>query len=201
MALARWAAEPWASGHCRRSCYPPRPRQPLLVHHGVLAPRAAWRSAVVPPAAQNGRDPEPRRGPARLTWFTLLRRVFAIDVLVCPRCAGPRRILCAVTEPHALGRLLAALGLAASRPRAAPSRLLDPPPSRRPADVAAGPVCQATLRARADPDPSARQGPCAAGRRRATVRVGCGGEQKPGRTGGEGSEKVLFAPTCRATRS
>ena len=35
---------------------------------------------------------------------------FAVDVLVCPRCAGPRRILGAVTEPHAVRRLLAALG-------------------------------------------------------------------------------------------
>jgi hypothetical protein len=34
------------------------------------------------------------------------------EVLVCPRCAGPRRILGAVTEPHAVRRLLAALGLA-----------------------------------------------------------------------------------------
>jgi hypothetical protein len=46
----------------------------------------------------------------------LLRRVFAIEVLVCPRCAGPRRIVGAVTEPHAVRRLLGALGLAAQPP-------------------------------------------------------------------------------------
>jgi hypothetical protein len=46
----------------------------------------------------------------------LLRRVFAIEVLVCPPCSGPRRILGAVTEPHAVRRLLAALGLAAESP-------------------------------------------------------------------------------------
>jgi hypothetical protein len=41
---------------------------------------------------------------------------FAIEILVCPRCGGPRRILGAVTEPHAVRRLLAALGLAAEPP-------------------------------------------------------------------------------------
>jgi hypothetical protein len=53
---------------------------------------------------------------ARWTWPTLLRRVFAIQVLICERCGGPRRILGAVTEPHAVRRLLAALGLAAEPP-------------------------------------------------------------------------------------
>jgi hypothetical protein len=48
--------------------------------------------------------------PRRWPWAQLLRRVFAIQVLVCPRCGGPRRIL---TEPHTVRRLLAALGLAA----------------------------------------------------------------------------------------
>jgi len=48
---------------------------------------------------------------------------FAIQVLVCERCGGPRRILGAVTEPHALRRVLAALGLAAEPPpgRAVPA--------------------------------------------------------------------------------
>ncbi len=56
------------------------------------------------------------RSPGRWTWARLLRRVFAIQVLVCERCGGPRRVLGAVTEPHAVGRLLAALGLAAQPP-------------------------------------------------------------------------------------
>jgi hypothetical protein len=45
---------------------------------------------------------------------------FAIEILVCPRCGGPRRILGAVTEPHAVRRLLAALGLAAEPPPGRP---------------------------------------------------------------------------------
>jgi hypothetical protein len=49
-----------------------------------------------------------------------LKAVFAIEVLVCERCGGPRRILGAVTEPHAVRRLLAALGLAAEPPPGRP---------------------------------------------------------------------------------
>ena len=54
------------------------------------------------------------RSPRRWPWARLLHRVFAIEVLVCPRCAGPRRIVGAVTEPHAVRRILVALGLVAN---------------------------------------------------------------------------------------
>jgi hypothetical protein len=101
----------------------PAPRRPLLAYHGVLAPHAAWRAALVrAPAPGDVRrarvpgDPAPPYAPGRWSWARLLRRVFALDVLVCPRCAGPRRILGAVTEPHAVQRLLGVLGLAAQPP-------------------------------------------------------------------------------------
>ncbi|MFN9706814.1 MAG: hypothetical protein ACK595_18610, partial [Planctomycetota bacterium] len=41
----------------------------------------------------------------RLPWADLLRRVFGIDVLVCPKCAGPRRVLAAIHDPAAIARL------------------------------------------------------------------------------------------------
>ena len=99
----------------------PPPRRPLLAYHGVLAPRARWRVAIVPPRAPDGGRAEAgARSPGRLTWARLLRRVCAIQVLVCERCGGARRILGAVTEPHAVRRLLAALGLAAEPPPGRP---------------------------------------------------------------------------------
>ena len=58
----------------------------------------------------------PARAPRRWPWARLCRRVFAIEVLVCPRCAGPRRIVGTVTDPEAVRRLLGALGLAAQLP-------------------------------------------------------------------------------------
>jgi len=70
--------------------------------------KEAWRAQLR--QADSGRWP----------WARLLHRVFAIQVLVCERCGGPRRILGAVTEPHAGRRLLAALGLAAEPPPGRP---------------------------------------------------------------------------------
>lgn len=49
-----------------------------------------------------------------------LSHSFAVEGLVCPRCAGPRRIVGPVTELHAVRRLLAALGLAAEPPPGIP---------------------------------------------------------------------------------
>ncbi|MFO0448202.1 MAG: ATP-dependent helicase HrpA [Pseudomonadota bacterium] len=46
----------------------------------------------------------------RLPWADLLRRVFGIDVMVCPQCAGPRRVLAAIHDPAAIARVLGALG-------------------------------------------------------------------------------------------
>ena len=64
------------------------------------------------PAAARAAAPVSRRWP----WARLLRRVFSVDVLVCDRSGGPRRILGAVTEPHAVRRMLAVLGLVAEPP-------------------------------------------------------------------------------------
>ena len=50
----------------------------------------------------------------RLPWADLLRRVFGIDVLVCPQCAGPRRVLAPIHDPTAIARVLGALGLTAA---------------------------------------------------------------------------------------
>jgi len=99
----------------------PPPRRPLLAYHGVLAPRARWRAAIVArPTPDDTSADAGARSRGRWTWARLLRRVFAIQVLVCERCGGPRRILGAVTEPHAVRRLLGALGLAAEPPPARP---------------------------------------------------------------------------------
>jgi hypothetical protein len=89
----------------------PPPRRPLLAYYGVLAPRARWRAAIVPtPPAEGRASPDAgARSPSRWPWARRLRRVCAIQVLVCERGGGPRRILGAVTEPHAVRRWLSAV--------------------------------------------------------------------------------------------
>jgi hypothetical protein len=98
--------------------------RPFTVARIVAPSRVAFRSPLRPvdPGPASDGIPVGRADPSpgRLTWARLLRRVFAIQVLVCARCGGPRRILGAVTEPHAVRRLLAALGLAAEPPPARP---------------------------------------------------------------------------------
>ena len=38
--------------------------------------------------------------PRRLSWMTLLARVFRIDISICTRCSGPMRVTRAVTTPE-----------------------------------------------------------------------------------------------------
>ena len=132
----------------------PPPRRPLLAYHGLLAPHASWRAAVVPPPRADTRMATVP-GPRRWSWAQLLRRVFGFDVLVCDRCGGPRRILGAVTEPHAVRRLLAALELAAEPPpgpSSPPDHAFTARPCRRPrvrlrpdwAGAASGPSASAS---------------------------------------------------------
>src|SRR5712692_9479893 len=78
----------------------PRPRVNLILYYGVLAPRAAWRAALVP-GASHGVDTShvessveadedaSRVKPSRAgayQWAELMRRTFGLDVLACPRC-------------------------------------------------------------------------------------------------------------------
>ena len=91
----------------------PRPRRHLVRCHGVLAPNASLRAAIVPgqwrQKKRRGYVPESDGKPSQLipadlptaplTWAERLKRVFAIDVLTCPRCGGRLRLIADVTEP------------------------------------------------------------------------------------------------------
>jgi hypothetical protein len=54
-----------------------------------------------------------------------MKRVFAIDVLECPRCRGPIRILAAIQPPETTSAILACLGLPVRAPPLAPARCDD----------------------------------------------------------------------------
>lgn len=56
----------------------------------------------------------------RLAWATLLRRTFALDVLVCPRCAGPMRLISVIEDPSVIRAILTHLGLLNAPARAGP---------------------------------------------------------------------------------
>jgi hypothetical protein len=56
------------------------------------------------------------------SWAELMRRVFAIDVLGCPRCQGPMKILAPIHPPDTTRKILQCLGLPARPPPIAPAR-------------------------------------------------------------------------------
>ncbi len=61
-----------------------------------------------------------------------MRRVFAIDVLECPRCGGAMRILAALHPPETTAAILACLGLPTRAPPTEPAL-----PEAEPADPSA----------------------------------------------------------------
>jgi len=72
----------------------------------------------VPTAASAAARVEAVRSPAadargsrarRLAWAELLRRVFAVDVLECPRCGGRLRLLAAIHPPDTTEAILECL--------------------------------------------------------------------------------------------
>lgn len=76
---------------------------------------------------------------ARRRWAELLRRIFEVDPLRCPRCGGAMRIITFLTEPAVIDRILTHLRMRDTlRSPVAPA--CDPPRfTRRPRPVGAAP--------------------------------------------------------------
>jgi hypothetical protein len=108
----------------------PRPRVNLILYHGVLAPHARLRPAVVSYGAASAVEPPPEAaastatnapsasGTASLpsrrgwTWAQLMRRAFDVDVLVCRACGGRLRLIATILDPGTIRAMLRSLGLA-----------------------------------------------------------------------------------------
>jgi hypothetical protein len=106
----------------------PPPGAHQVRYHGVLAPACAWRRYVVPASSQTGNGADWQRGCSnvprwkRMAWSDLLRRVFAVDALVCNRCGGRMRVMAAMRSPQAVSRFLDSVGAG----RSPPARQTDP---------------------------------------------------------------------------
>jgi Putative transposase len=112
----------------------PRPRLHLIRFHGVLAPNAKLRAAIVPTPAQtpaqttaeHANDGDHAQGAAaRMRWARLLKRVVDLDLERCPQCGGSLKIIAAIEEPAVIERILTHLGLLAQPPPRAPARRFD----------------------------------------------------------------------------
>ncbi len=110
----------------------PPPRAHQTRFHGILAPCAGWRDHVVPAQEQPGdagsnpdpclHRPQPARAGTWIPWAWLIRRVFAADALLCPRCGSRTRIMAAIRSPDAVAAFLTCVGLPARPPPVAPAR-------------------------------------------------------------------------------
>jgi hypothetical protein len=125
----------------------PPPRRPLVCYHGIFAPHARDRRALtrrrdsadaphpaVPPPAPSVLDDEPAPPPLpdrprRLDWAALLKRVHQVDVFVCDRCGGRRRVIAFIPDQAICARILDHLGI---------PKVVFPVPSARPPPGAAG---------------------------------------------------------------
>ena len=125
----------------------PAPRGHLVRYHGVLAPGARSRALVVRDRTADEQPPASRLGPAsvpcpatprpdasigelrerRLTWAELMHRVFAVDVLECPRCGGRRELIAVITDPAVIVAFLDSLGVPSRASPMAPAREEDVP--------------------------------------------------------------------------
>jgi hypothetical protein len=106
----------------------PRPRVNLTRYHGVFAPTSPMRRAIVPTPARarqrrKSKDPATAQATreqqpadhatdsadpptAPLTWAQRLKRVFEIDITLCPLCGGQLRVIADITDPDLIGKIL-----------------------------------------------------------------------------------------------
>jgi hypothetical protein len=105
-----------------------RPGMHLVRYHGVLASAAKWRSLVVPEHEASACVPKATRAPRGsrwIPWRDLVKRVFGVDPLACPKCGGAMRVHAVVRGPGSMSYVLGCLGLPARAPPIRRARLWD----------------------------------------------------------------------------
>src|SRR2546426_4919253 len=88
-------------------------------HKGTEAQRHKERPTMESSVARHGRN---------YTWAELMKRVWALDVLECPRCQGRMRILAAIHSLDAIGKILNCLSLPSRAPPVSPAVRESPVP-------------------------------------------------------------------------
>ncbi len=70
------------------------------------------------------------RKAARKRWANLIRHIYEVDPLVCPRCGGMMKIISFITEQRVIRAILESVRRACTPP---PAGSFHPPPAARPA--------------------------------------------------------------------
>ena len=115
----------------------PPPRWHLTRYHGILSGHHRLRRKLAallpkPPELIAGTSANdisseavfeklPDAG-AKLSYATLLSRVFASDIGACQHCGGKLRLIACIDEPDAITKILRHVGLSTDVPKVAPAR-------------------------------------------------------------------------------
>jgi hypothetical protein len=92
----------------------PDPRRHVVRYYGAYSNRArGQRRQAEAQLEGNGSGevegplpPPPERAALRRRWANLIRRVYEVDPLVCPRCGAEMRVIAFITEPRVIRRIL-----------------------------------------------------------------------------------------------
>jgi hypothetical protein len=93
----------------------PDPSCHLVRYYGAYsnATRGKRKKATAPVEPSASRQPPadaavpdgPYRAALRRRWAELIRRVYEVDPLGCPRCGGEMRVVGFITQPHVIKRI------------------------------------------------------------------------------------------------
>jgi hypothetical protein len=90
----------------------PKPRVNLTRFHGVFAPNSKHRVDVTPAKRGKGRarkkneDKTPEQRHQAMTWAQRLKRVFNIDVSICPQCGGEAKVIASIEDQAVINKIL-----------------------------------------------------------------------------------------------
>ena len=114
----------------------PSPRMHMTRFHGVFAPNAAWRKLIVVEGlgklieeklgmpAKPARPKRELTEEERCTWASMARRIYNIDLTICPDCQGRLRLRRKVLDPAEAKKTIEAMGLSIRAPPTEPSRVV-----------------------------------------------------------------------------
>ena len=93
----------------------PDPRRHLVRYYGAYSNRARGQRRKAEEKLEGNDSSEsseepvptpPERAALRRRWANLIRRVYEVDPLVCPRCGAEMRVVGFITEPRVIKRIL-----------------------------------------------------------------------------------------------
>jgi len=90
----------------------PKPGVNLTRFHGVFAPNSTYRIDVTLARRGKGRcrledkDQTPGQRHQAMTWAQRLKRVFNIDVSICPKCGGDARAIACIEDRSVIDKIL-----------------------------------------------------------------------------------------------